>query len=434
MMDGERLEIPVNKYKGLFIMNMMDYWMDNYRMLFCENEQLQDNTSELNESDINTFIDKLVDSFGINENENSNIKNELIQIKDTIDTPEKMKQYIIDNKDNILQYIDQCNKQGKSKLSEFLNNTCKFVWVVLKHGIPFVWKNKGLLMFIFLWCCICNKLDRNPIADAGKVVSAAWNAGETTLNAMKTINDNYHKAEKTVDNIKDKISSTKENVSSTLDSLYNKATAAFNGLGNDIMKKFFYKLWSKFLTVFGDIKIFKYPLWFVYDPDDFEITGNDVLEIMSFIQPGDVILRGYNKYCDGKFIPDPLKYSHGAIYIGDNKVIHAVAEGVSETNIVDFTRCDRIAIFKPASGQKRAIRKAREFLKKKTPYDFGFQRGVSSIYCFELCGECYDKLDIPRFVVSKLFGLIKRKDVYLAESFFKSKDFECVYQNNKNIT
>ena len=102
------------------------------------------------------------------------------------------------------------------------------------------------------------------------------------------------------------------------------------------MKKLIYKIWSKFLTFFGDIKIFKYPMWFVYDPDAYEVTGDKVLEIMEIIKPGDIILRGYNHYADGKFIPDKLKFSHGAIYVGDNTIIHAIAEGVSTTNIVEF--------------------------------------------------------------------------------------------------
>jgi hypothetical protein len=35
------------------------------------------------------------------------------------------------------------------------------------------------------------------------------------------------------------------------------------------MKKIIYKIWSKFLTMFGDIKIFKYPFWLIYDPGDY---------------------------------------------------------------------------------------------------------------------------------------------------------------------
>jgi uncharacterized protein YycO len=196
------------------------------------------------------------------------------------------------------------------------------------------------------------------------------------------------------------------------------------------MSRLLYAIWSKLLTAFGDVKVFKFPMFFVFDPDDFQITGEKTLEIMDILEPGDIILRGYNRYLDGKFIPDPLKFSHGALYIGNNRIIHAVAEGVSETNTVEFTRCDRIAIFRPKKGQRKAISTAKKFLKDAVPYDFGFSKGVSAIYCFELCGECYDKLDIPRKTVSKFFGLIKKENVFLAESFFESPDMECVFQFN----
>lgn len=32
------------------------------------------------------------------------------------------------------------------------------------------------------------------------------------------------------------------------------------------------------------------------------MTGHDTLEVMAILEPGDVVLRGYNKYLDGKFI------------------------------------------------------------------------------------------------------------------------------------
>lgn len=196
------------------------------------------------------------------------------------------------------------------------------------------------------------------------------------------------------------------------------------------MKKFFYKLWSKFLTAFGEIKIFKFPMFVVFDPNYFKVGGKQILDILKIIQPGDIILRGYDSYLDGKFIPDPLGYSHGAIYIGNGKIIHAVAEGVSETDIIEFTRCDRIAIFRPRKYKRNAISTAKKFLKDNIPYDFGFREDVSSLYCFELCGLCYGKLEIPRQTVKALFGLIKKENVFLAESFFDSKDMKCIYQFN----
>ena len=87
------------------------------------------------------------------------------------------------------------------------------------------------------------------------------------------------------------------------------------------VKKALYKIWSKFLTMFGNIKVFKWPLWIVYDPDDFEVTGQNVLDILNMLKPGDIVLRGYNKYFDGKMVPNfkndaiGIGFSHGAIYI-----------------------------------------------------------------------------------------------------------------------
>ena len=148
------------------------------------------------------------------------------------------------------------------------------------------------------------------------------------------------------------------------------------------MKKFLYKIWSKFLTIFGEIKIFKFPLFIVYDPNYFKITGKQVIDILNIIEPGDIILRGYDSYLDGKFVPDSLSFSHGGIYIGKNTIIHAVAEGVSEINIHDYIRCDRIAIFRPKKYKNSAIKRAKQYLKNNIPYDCGFKDGVSSLYCF----------------------------------------------------
>lgn len=213
-------------------------------------------------------------------------------------------------------------------------------------------------------------------------------------------------------------------------------------VNSSIMREWFYKIWAKFLTIVGDIKIFRWPFWVIYDPDDFQVRGKQVLEIMELVQPGDIILRGYNRYLDGKFIPNKTGYSssdstknigkgfsHGALYVGDNKIIHAVAEGVSEIDLIEFTRCDRVAVFRPLkkSIRKSAVKKAKELLRDHTPYDFGFKLGVDAVYCFELCAECYPGLKIPTYTVKKLLGLVKKENVYIAQSFVECEDLELVY-------
>ena len=191
-----------------------------------------------------------------------------------------------------------------------------------------------------------------------------------------------------------------------------------SGIGvNSSMKKLLYKIWSKFLIKFGNIKIFKWPMWIIYDPDDYQISGKNIFELMSILEPGDIILRGYRHYLDGKFIPNfPNNeigegFSHSAIYIGNMKIIHAVVEGVSEINLIDFCQCDRIAVFRPKSGAKTAIKIAKKYI--GVPYDFLFKSGNGSLYCFELCHIAYPKLDILPVKVKKFFGLMK-KQVYVA--------------------
>ena len=195
------------------------------------------------------------------------------------------------------------------------------------------------------------------------------------------------------------------------------------------MKKFIYKINQTVLTWFGNVKIFRFPLFLVYDPDLFAVDGAHILKVLEVAKPGDVFLRGYRHYLDGYFVPGD--YSHGGLYIGDGKVIHATSIGVNEVNAVDFMECDRILVMRPSGGQEQAIERAKKFLEDKIPYDFGFKRGVSSLYCFELAAEVYPELDIQRKHASILGGLVKKKEpVYLYTSFTESKDFTRILEFN----
>jgi len=196
------------------------------------------------------------------------------------------------------------------------------------------------------------------------------------------------------------------------------------------MKKFLYKCWSKLLSMFGDIKIFRWPFWVVYDPECFKMTGEKMIELMSCIESGDVILRGYDMYLDSCFIQAKRSYSHAGLYVGNNEIIHAVAPNVTKCNIIDFCECDRIAVVRPKKGQAVAIKTAKKFLKDNVPYDFNFKHGQESLYCFELAAECYPKLNVIRKTVKAMFGIIRKKNVVLSDSFFESPDFKLVFEYN----
>jgi hypothetical protein len=129
-----------------------------------------------------------------------------------------------------------------------------------------------------------------------------------------------------------------------------------------------------FLKAFAHFKIYKFPCFLVWDPHTFDVKGNHYYAVRDSIQPGDILLRGYRNYLDGYFIPG--KYSHAAIYIGDEKIIHAMTPDVQWTDLVTFMRCDRICVIRPnVSEQDKllAIHRTQEMLGKAYDYDFVFE-------------------------------------------------------------
>ena len=181
---------------------------------------------------------------------------------------------------------------------------------------------------------------------------------------------------------------------------------------------------SKLLVIFGDIKLQKWPPFLYYEPGDYyKVSGEESLKLLKGLAPGDILARGYNNYLDGKFIPG--KYSHTGVYIGDGKIIHAVSTGVSETNLIDFCRCDRLAVLRPQKGVDNAIKRLKGWL--NTPYDFDFKMDNGAFYCHELCAKAYEECYVP--LVVPYLGFIRfftMQPKYLAESFFKSPDFKLI--------
>jgi len=189
-----------------------------------------------------------------------------------------------------------------------------------------------------------------------------------------------------------------------------------------------------FLTVFGKIKIYRWPMFIIYDPKGYDIKAKDIRLAMSMAKKGDIFVRRYRNYLDGYFIPG--RFSHSSIYMGDGVIIHSMSGGVQKIDIIDFLRCDGFAILRPKSWiSEETIDKACEFAKSHlgSDYDFDFEDsdGDEKFYCHELVRKCYSKLDIPKEIPSLWNGMIKsKKQVYLAQSFFDSPDIEVVYDSD----
>ena len=123
---------------------------------------------------------------------------------------------------------------------------------------------------------------------------------------------------------------------------------------------------ERFLTIFGDIKVYKRPLFLVYDPGSYLVKGEDIRQLIRQIQPGDILVRKYKNYLDGFFIPG--YFSHVGLYLGpinkkdvdlvlfergkkqfqggDQMVMHALAEGVLIEDLLNFCRTDYLAVLR----------------------------------------------------------------------------------------
>lgn len=193
------------------------------------------------------------------------------------------------------------------------------------------------------------------------------------------------------------------------------------------MNKLFYEFKRIVLTIFGDIKIFKWPFFVIYQPTSFRIKGSHTRAIMECIHPGDVVMRSYNDYLDGYFIPKGESgCSHSGLYIGDNTIVHSIAEGSSFVDIIDFCRADRIIILRPDSGEEWATEHARKCADANIPYDFNFAPGPGKFYCHEFTASCYPHLGIE-ILSRKILGLFTSPKAFLADSFYVNMHFTKIY-------
>lgn len=193
------------------------------------------------------------------------------------------------------------------------------------------------------------------------------------------------------------------------------------------MNECIYALKRKVLTIFGDIKIFKWPFFVIYQPTSFRVKGADTREIMARLVPGDVVMRAYVDYLDGYFIPKGESgCSHSGLYVGDNQVVHSIAEGSTLIDIIDFCRTDKMIVLRPSDGQAWAIDHAKKCADKNIPYDFDFTPGPGKYYCHEFTASCYPQLNIE-MLSRKVLGFIPSPKAFLADSFYTNKNFEKIF-------
>ncbi len=163
------------------------------------------------------------------------------------------------------------------------------------------------------------------------------------------------------------------------------------------------RICSRFITWIGTLKYYKKPWVIVEETATYQVQGKDIRELTGgdaagVLQPGDIILRGFDGYVDGEFIRrtggatgSGQLFSHAALYVGriqeadraiacrrlkvvgedgewrdatpaeqdamrnnpayfqtgPQMVIHSMAKGAFVEDILTFLRCDHVAVLRP---------------------------------------------------------------------------------------
>jgi hypothetical protein len=123
---------------------------------------------------------------------------------------------------------------------------------------------------------------------------------------------------------------------------------------------------EKLFMILSHIKVSKWPLFMAYRPRSFAIKGSQTREILKLVKPGDILVRSFNQYLEGYFIPGTFK--HVGFYLsevtehhlkqlahiehfaefntGRQMVIYARGNEVILEDLIDFCRCDGLAVMR----------------------------------------------------------------------------------------
>ncbi len=209
-----------------------------------------------------------------------------------------------------------------------------------------------------------------------------------------------------------------------------------------------------FLKFFGDIKIFKFPFFILYDPGSYKVKGYEVRKVIDSVKAGDIMVRGYSNYLDGYFIPG--FFSHAGLYLGETKktdavmpeivekdfyegkqvVIHSMAEGVFMEDLINFCKCDYLVILRRnqqtepgvdfGEDFKNVYRKAMKNLGKGYDFKFDFS-DYGNLSCTELVYVCNeDFLPLYNVKLKKRRVLLASREILIPDDFI-TKEFEIVF-------
>jgi hypothetical protein len=163
---------------------------------------------------------------------------------------------------------------------------------------------------------------------------------------------------------------------------------------------------------FSDIRIYRGGI-ILFGDSSYKVKGDDVRNIINIVEPGDVLLRRYDHYLGSIIIPG--YYSHSALYLGNDTIIHMLGDGIKKEDILTFLRCDAISVLrcKDKSLSESAMIKAVELYNAGVKYDYDFNFSDSKyMSCTEYIDYCFGglfngkKIIIPDDFLDSIFDVV----------------------------
>lgn len=164
------------------------------------------------------------------------------------------------------------------------------------------------------------------------------------------------------------------------------------------LKKLWLNVLRAFFTFMGDVQWHGWtsPMWITINAKGYALRGEHYREIRKVIQPGDILIRRFERYVDKWYIPG--WWNHGGVYVGGRKeqVVHAIAEGVVIEDFLNFMRTDHLIILRPPEDMlKEGLKRAREIVGRKYDFFLDFE-DHERFSCTELPDYCYPGIITPK--------------------------------------
>lgn len=194
-----------------------------------------------------------------------------------------------------------------------------------------------------------------------------------------------------------------------------------------------YKIKRSVFTFIGDIKWsgITHPFWFTINACGYGLRGDHYREVIPLLQPGDIVIRRFEGYIDKWFIPG--WWNHAGVYIGgeNERVVHAISNGVMCDDILNFMRTDHMIVLRYNKEDpeyiNEVVERAKSIVGKE--YDFAFDFDKSDRFsCTELASYCHPKLNLkPKKSWQSFY-----KSVLVADDFVNCEDLSIVWDSRSS--